>query len=34
MKLIGPLATPPELRTKSPRGRIREKLNPVPPPLW
>ena len=34
MKLTGPLATPVVLRTIEPLGRRREKLKPVPPPLW
>ena len=33
MKLTGPLATPPVVPTRSPSGRSRLKLNPVPPPL-
>ena len=34
MKETGPEATPMVLRTMSFFGRSREKLNPVPPPLW
>ncbi len=32
IKLIGPLATPPVVRTVDPDGRSREKEKPVPPP--
>ena len=35
IKLTGPLATPPVLRTVAPEARRREKEKPVPPPdLW
>ena len=35
IKLTGPLATPPVLRTVAPAARRREKEKPVPPPdLW
>ena len=35
MKLMGPLATPPVVRTALPCCRSREKEKPVPPPdLW
>ncbi len=34
MKETGPEALPPVERTKSPRGRRREKEKPVPPPVW
>ncbi len=34
MKEMGPLATPVVERTIAPLPRRREKLNPVPPPLW
>ena len=34
MKETGPLATPWVVRTRSPRGRSREKEKPVPPPDW
>ena len=34
MKLMGPLATPVVLRTRSPEGRMRLNEKPVPPPDW
>ena len=35
IKLTGPLATPPVLRTVAPAARRRENEKPVPPPdLW
>src|SRR3974390_626076 len=33
MNETGPLAAPCVVRTRSPLGRMREKENPVPPPL-
>ena len=34
MKDSGPSVVPPELATRSPAGRRREKLKPVPPPAF
>ena len=34
MKLAGPDATPPVVRTTSPSGRRRLNAKPVPPPDW
>ena len=34
MKDSGPSVVPPEERTRSPCGRRREKLKPVPPPAF
>ncbi len=34
MKESGPSVVPPEERTRSPRGRSREKEKPVPPPAF
>ncbi len=34
MNESGPSVVPPELRTRSPAGRRREKLKPVPPPAF
>jgi hypothetical protein len=34
MNESGPSVVPPDERTRSPCGRRREKLNPVPPPAF